>query len=71
MVFIYLAGYAKTDGDYQQILASSSQLTDFNGCGDSYMTLNPDVVFANLKSSQSSLQAALLFSIASLLFLIV
>ena len=68
-VFVYIAGYSATDKNYQQILASSSQLADLNGCGDSYMTLDPNVVFKNLQTSQSQLQAGLVFSLIVLIAL--
>ena len=69
-VFIFLGNYARTDSDYQTLLASSAQLSDFNGCGDSYMRVDPTAVASALKQSQGKLFIGLIFSILTLICLV-
>lgn len=66
-VISFFVNYGYTDKEYSSIMASSAQLSDFNGCGDAYMQIDKELVFAKLKQSQNSLNTCLLVGLIALL----
>lgn len=70
-VFSLLEGYGRTDLDFQNLLASSAQLSDFNGCGDDYMVINVDDVFGSIHSARAALSTAFYFTVLMIIAYVV
>lgn len=69
MIFliVFCASYVGTDADYQKLLANSSQLSDFNGCGDKYMHIDVDMVFKNIDTSRNNLRVGVFIAVLALI----
>jgi len=67
----FAASYASTDVDYQKVLANSSQLSDFNTCGDKYMFINVDMIFKNINASRGNLRVGVFWALLALIIFLV
>lgn len=66
-LFLFFGAFFGTQAIYERLLANSTQLAQFNSCGDQYMKVDMPLILKNLELSQEAMMNALYISGISLL----